>query len=192
MGWTFYNASGEALTSFGPVALTDLDIDGGTDIGEAIVDADLFIVDNGAGGTNVKTAASRIVTYVAANAQAVQSDIEAETNQDTYVPPDLLRKHPGMAKVWAKSNAAGTLAQSHNVSSLTKGGAGIYTINFTVAQSGDNTYAVGVFPSVSSNVGGYHLASAGTGAFGAYHIVTDDSNTHTNTIHSMFILGDES
>ena len=26
-----------------------LDIDGGTDIGEAIVDADLFIVDNGAG-----------------------------------------------------------------------------------------------------------------------------------------------
>ena len=65
MGWTFYNASGEALTSFGPVALTDLDIDGGTDVGEAIVDADLFIIDNGAGGTNVKTQASRIKTYVA-------------------------------------------------------------------------------------------------------------------------------
>jgi hypothetical protein len=65
MGWTFYNASGEALTSFGPVALTDLDIDGGTDVGEAIVDADLFIIDNGAGGTNVKTAASRIATYIA-------------------------------------------------------------------------------------------------------------------------------
>ena len=64
MPWTFYNSSGEALTNFGPVALTDLDIDGGTDIGEAIVDADLFIVDNGAGGTNVKTAASRIATYV--------------------------------------------------------------------------------------------------------------------------------
>jgi hypothetical protein len=64
MGWTFYNASGEALTSFGPVVLTDLDIDGGTDIGEAIVDADLFIMDNGAGGTNVKTAASRIKTYI--------------------------------------------------------------------------------------------------------------------------------
>jgi len=64
MPWTFYNASGEALTNFGPVALTDLDIDGGTDIGEAIVDADLFIIDNGAGGTNVKTAASRIATYI--------------------------------------------------------------------------------------------------------------------------------
>ena len=64
MGWTFYNASGEALTNFGPVALTDLDIAGGTDVGEAIVAADLFIIDNGAGGTNVKTAASRIATYI--------------------------------------------------------------------------------------------------------------------------------
>ena len=45
-------------------ALTDLDIDGGTDIGAALVDADLFIVDDGAGGTNRKTAASRIKTYV--------------------------------------------------------------------------------------------------------------------------------
>ena len=45
-------------------ALTDLDIDGGTDIGAALADADLFIVDDGAGGTNRKTAASRIKTYV--------------------------------------------------------------------------------------------------------------------------------
>ena len=48
----------------GSLALADLDIDGGTDIGAAIVDADLFIVDDGAGGTNRKTTASRIKTYV--------------------------------------------------------------------------------------------------------------------------------
>ena len=46
-------------------AITGLDIDGGTDIGADLVDADLFIVDDGAGGTNRKTAASRIKTYVA-------------------------------------------------------------------------------------------------------------------------------
>ena len=46
----------------GGVNIASLDIDGGTDIGEAIVDADLFIVDNGAGGTNRKVAASRIKT----------------------------------------------------------------------------------------------------------------------------------
>jgi len=48
----------------GGVAVADLDIDGATDIGAAIVDADLFIVDDGAGGTNRKTAASRLKTYI--------------------------------------------------------------------------------------------------------------------------------
>ena len=48
----------------GSLPLADLDIDGGTDIGADIVDADLFIVDDGAGGTNRKTAASRLKTYI--------------------------------------------------------------------------------------------------------------------------------
>jgi hypothetical protein len=47
----------------GGVAVADLDIDGATDIGAAIVDADLFIVDDGAGGTNRKVTASRLKTY---------------------------------------------------------------------------------------------------------------------------------
>ena len=37
---------------------------GATDIGAAIADADLFLVDDGAGGTLRKTAASRLKTYV--------------------------------------------------------------------------------------------------------------------------------
>ena len=52
------------ILSFGDVNLTAIDIDGGTDIGADIVDADLFIVDDGATGTNRKTAASRIKSYV--------------------------------------------------------------------------------------------------------------------------------
>lgn len=52
------------ITDAGSVELSDIDIDGGTDIGEAIVDADLFIVDNGADGTNRKSTAARIKTYV--------------------------------------------------------------------------------------------------------------------------------
>ena len=41
-------------------------ISGETDIGGAIADADLFLMDDGAGGTLRKTAASRIKTYVGA------------------------------------------------------------------------------------------------------------------------------
>ena len=54
----------------GGFPLTALDIDGGTDIGAAIVDADLFIIDDGAGGTNRKVAASRIKTYIGSSTAA--------------------------------------------------------------------------------------------------------------------------
>ena len=56
------------ISTAGKVDIGALEIDGGTDIGEAIVDADLFIVDNGAGGTNRKATASRVATYTTAEA----------------------------------------------------------------------------------------------------------------------------
>ena len=59
------------------LAISKLDIDGGTDIGAAIFDADLLIIDDGAGGTNRKTAASRIKTYV--------SDITLTTAAQTNI-----------------------------------------------------------------------------------------------------------
>ncbi len=55
----------------GSLALADLDIDGGTDINAALVDADLIIVDDGAGGTNRKATLSRLMTYVNANSSGI-------------------------------------------------------------------------------------------------------------------------
>jgi len=57
-----------AISTANKVALSALDIDGGTDIGAAIVDADLFIVDDGAGGTNRKVTASALKTYASGDA----------------------------------------------------------------------------------------------------------------------------
>ena len=48
----------------GAFSIDNLDIDGGTDIGEPLVDADLLVVDNGAGGTNRKMEASTLQTYI--------------------------------------------------------------------------------------------------------------------------------
>ena len=62
--------SGTPSFAAGTIGIAGLDIDGGTDIGAAIVDADLLIIDDGAGGTNRKTAASRIKTYVGAESGA--------------------------------------------------------------------------------------------------------------------------
>jgi len=53
----------DTISTANKVSLTALDIDGASDIGEAIADADLFIIDNGAGGTNRKVAASALKTY---------------------------------------------------------------------------------------------------------------------------------
>jgi len=54
----------------GSLAVVDLDIDGATDIGAALVDADLLIVDDGASGTNRKVALSRVKTYIGSSTAA--------------------------------------------------------------------------------------------------------------------------
>jgi len=54
------------ISTAGKVALTALEIDGGTDIGADLSTSDLIVVDDGAGGTNRKAALSRIVTLMSA------------------------------------------------------------------------------------------------------------------------------
>jgi len=56
--------AGTLATAAGGFNVAGLDIDGATDIGADIVDADLFIIDDGAGGTNRKTTAARVKTYI--------------------------------------------------------------------------------------------------------------------------------
>ena len=91
--------TGTVTLADGSLALADLDIDGATDIGAAIVDADLFIVDDGAGGTNRKVAASRIKTYAGggkvlqiqsakiASATSVTSTTATATNLTDAITP---------------------------------------------------------------------------------------------------------
>lgn len=55
-----------------------LDIDGMDDIGAALVDADLMIVDDGAVGTNRKSAISRLWTYILGKAQSTVDLIFAD------------------------------------------------------------------------------------------------------------------
>ena len=52
------------ISTAGKVELGALEIDGASEMGAALVDADLLIVDDGAGGTEKSMLASRIPTYV--------------------------------------------------------------------------------------------------------------------------------
>jgi hypothetical protein len=61
--------------------IADMDIDGGTDIGADLADADLVVVDDGAGGTNRKSALSRFWTYIwttKANAASKTTGVDAD------------------------------------------------------------------------------------------------------------------
>ena len=69
------------ISTAGKVALSALEIDGGTDIGAALADADLFIVDDGAGGTNRKMTASRLPTYITSGV----SDVTVAVGSDSMV-----------------------------------------------------------------------------------------------------------
>ena len=74
--------SGTATIPAGVIGLAALDIDGGTDIGAAVVDADLFVIDDGAGGANRKVTASRIKTYAQSG---LTSDSITDANSNTKI-----------------------------------------------------------------------------------------------------------
>lgn len=114
--------------------------------------------------------------------QDTQSAIEAETNEDTYVPPDLVVNSPGVAKGWCKIAAAGTLVSgSHNVASITDTGTGDRTIVWDVDFADTNYICVCAIMARSDHFGDYE---AGTIAVG--------SIDHTaRTLDSTFDLADQ-
>ena len=59
---------------------------------------------------------------------------------------DAKQNLSGVAKAWVNFNGVGTIAirDSFNVSSLTDGGQGIYSVNFTTAMANTNYCVVGM------------------------------------------------
>ncbi len=130
------NVSGVATFQAAPVfpdgslAVADLDIDGATDIGAAIVDADLFIVDDGAGGTNRKVTASRIKTY--AGGASTLNDL-------TDVSMDITNFTDG---ILIQPNSDGSAPTTGTLSSANLN-IGIGKDVFKALTSGDNNVAIG-------------------------------------------------
>jgi len=62
-------------------AIANLDINGGTDIGEALVDADLIVVDNGADDVVRKSAVSRLNTYLAGKVRSQSGAVTFAKNK---------------------------------------------------------------------------------------------------------------
>ena len=65
-----------------------IDLDGATDIGAALADEDLILVDDGAGGTNRKATLSRLKTYIGVGIAAFLV-LTISTPANTSIPTDF-------------------------------------------------------------------------------------------------------
>ena len=101
----------------GALKADKLDIDGSTDIGADLVDADLFLVDDGAGGTNRKSTLTRVKKYIysAMSGDATASDAGALTIAAGAVEGSMLNSNvPGLglhlsgSKVHLSASVAGS------------------------------------------------------------------------------------
>ena len=86
--FTLAGGAGLRTTASSTTLTWDLDIDGMTDIGAALVDADLMIVDDGAGGTNRKATMDRLATYM-------QSALTFTTNTNTQLSTEQVQDIAG-------------------------------------------------------------------------------------------------
>lgn len=123
----------------------NLQIDGTT---EASLTASVFNLASGntyqINGTDVITASA-----LGTGMQADQAAIEGQTNENTYVPPDLMHHHPGVAKAWCFIAAAGTLSSpDYGVASVDDNGTGDRDVNY------DTAFSSSVYSAIANNAHG--------------------------------------
>jgi len=114
----------------GSLAVVDLDIDGATDIGAAIVDADLFIIDDGAGGTNRKVAASRLKTYAAGGEWTKLSHVTASNDATVVFNSSLITSTYQDYKVVYSNIHAASDRQIFNLRLSVDNGTNITNVDF--------------------------------------------------------------
>ena len=139
-------------------------------------------------GTNLTISGTTMTAD--APTQAVQSDIKAETDEDTYLPPNLVRHSPGVAKVYCRISAAGALGSGdYNVASITDSGAGDRTIVFD-ADFADLLYAWA--DGLAENADAF-IAKYSNIAAGSIRQVTQNKTQTANEDHaaSFMAFGDQ-
>ena len=127
---------------------------GATDIGANIADADLFLLDDGAGGTLRKTAASRIKTYIGG---------ASTLNDLTDVKMDIANFQNGLL---IQTGSDGSAPSTGTLSTAT-GNVGIGHNVMKTVTSGDYNVAVGHGALDALTTGQYNVAIGGDGPLGA-------------------------
>ncbi|ANS02791.1 hypothetical protein [uncultured Mediterranean phage uvDeep-CGR0-KM14-C182] len=100
-----------------------------------------------------------------AESEATQAEMEAETAVAKFVPPDLVKNSPGVAKAWVEFDADGTRLASYSVDSVTDNSTGYWEVNYASSTFSSTNYA----KMVSCNI------AVGSDAF-VFAITNSDEN----------------
>ena len=120
-------------------------------------------------------------------AQSTQAALEAETDEDTYTPPDLIKHSPGVAKAWADCTGGGSPSfnDSYNMTSISNPATGQYTLTIATDFSAGNYAAlISIYNSATRTAS---LQSRLAGTIDAYTwSAADDTAEDANFSIAMF------
>lgn len=168
---TFTPAVTFSATVTGPSGTWD---SGGMDVASG----DTYAID----GTDVITA-----TALGTGMQADQAAMVAQTNENTYIAPDMLVFSPTTAGCWVEVSSNGQTVGSPNlnVSSVTDTGTGDMTVNFITNFSDAEIAASG-----AGDVTGGGVRTLSPGVSSIRFIMYDSANNAVDTIRHCIVFGD--
>tara|TARA_R110000850_G_scaffold12717_2_gene42309 strand:- start:590 stop:2587 length:1998 start_codon:yes stop_codon:yes gene_type:complete len=172
----------------GGFPLTALDIDGATDIGAAVVDADLFIVDDGAGGTNRKTTAARLATYIESG---ISGDISISSGTAAIGSGVIVNADISGSAAIDMSKTALSAGTNVTLSSNTLNVDDAFLINSGDDATSGTITSAGLKVNVTAGAGDVALQFQQGGTTG-FVVGIDDSDSDTFKIHSSTSLADTS
>mgnify|MGYP001177226007 CR=1 FL=1 len=155
----------------GTLDIDSLDIDGGTDIGADLVDADEVIVDDGGGGTNRKSDLSRVKKYIysAASGDATASDSGAITLAASGVSAGTVGSSTAIPilTIDAKGRVTNTSTTAIDSTTIENGTASVAVANNgPITSTGNHDFTAGIDVTgnitVSGTVDGRDVATDGS------------------------------
>ena len=169
------------------VSLSALNIDGGTDIGAALVDADEIIVDDGGGGTNRRSDMSRVKTYIygAMSGDATASSGGAVTLAASGVSAGTVGSSTAIPiiTVDAKGRITNTSTTAIDSTTIENGSASVAVAsNGPITSTGNHDFTAGIDVTgnitVSGTVDGRDVASDGSKLDGIESGATADQSAN--------------
>jgi len=151
---------------------------GATDIGAAIVDADLLLIDDGAGGTLRKTAASRLKTYVGGGITSADQWRLATsfTGDATPIASNLERVDTGG---WGILGTG--MSESSGIFTFPSTGIWFVKFRLSVNYNGNNLYATASIQVTTNNSDYTNISSGEQGTTDA------SANVYSNTLVETLI-----